>query len=75
LQSENGKPETTGNTLPPDRFDAVFRSGIAARQRDKDLSDNPHPEKSVERRVWYNGWCQANLQQHIYLHGKEMARG
>ena len=24
------------------------------------LSGNPYPERTIERRAWYDGWCWAN---------------
>jgi hypothetical protein len=50
------------------RNQVAFDAGKHARGEDKTLDDNPHPPRSVERRKWYEGWCEANLIRFLAQH-------
>ena len=45
-----------------------FEQGKRARYHHGTPEDNPFPEHTMQRRKWYEGWCEANLRQHLARH-------
>jgi hypothetical protein len=41
--------------------DEVYKMGQRAHASGLSLSANPYPPNTLDRRLWYDGWCWANL--------------
>ena len=58
-------PMTERPDPTPEELQRVFDDGRAARRMELPVRENPHPYRTVERRKWYEGWCEANLIRQI----------
>lgn len=46
----------------------IKKEGKLAFFTGKDSDENPYPDKTDERRSWYEGWCEARLAEHLSKH-------